>query len=153
MSNLAGMLILNRLRLRVHQTLMIHLSPEAGLDKTYRRNAHLAMLSFTLDNPQPCETYTVSDGEKFKIENVPTSVSALFTYLHEYSENPSAYGDVSAHIESLTTAERKILLEILKRMLDCKIFVLYSTEGNQDSEKSHATVYPIREVSYNPNCL
>lgn len=141
----ANMLKDQKLLLGVHQTLMIHLSPEAGLDKTYRRNAHLAMLSFTLDNPQPCETYTVSDGENFKIENVPTSVSALFTYLHEYSENPSAYGDVSAHIESLTTAERKILLEILKRMLDCKIFVLYSTEGKQDSEKSHATVYPIRE--------
>lgn len=126
--------------------LMIHVSPEARLDKTYRRNAHLAMLTFSLKNPQSSEILTISDGENFKIENVSTSVSALFTYLHEYAENPSAYGDVSAHIESLTTAERGMLLEILKKSFIHKSFVLYPFEENSEASISRSAIYSKRKV-------
>lgn len=126
--------------------LMAQISPDARLDKTYRRNAHLAMLTFSFKNPQPCENFTISDGENFKIGNVPTSVSALFTYLHEYAENPSAYGDVSAHIESLNTAEGGMLLRILKQLFTSKSFVLYPSEGNSEVDVSRSTIFTKRKV-------
>lgn len=126
---------------------MAHISPNARLDKTYRRNAHLAMLAFSFENPQPSETLTISDGESFKIENVSTSVSALFAYLHEYSENPSAYGDVSGHIESLSATEGRMLLDILKQFVNKKSFVLYTSEGNGEVDVSRSTIYSKREVS------
>lgn len=126
--------------------LMTHISPDAQLDKTYRRNAHLAMLSFSVNNQQPNETFTISDGENFKIENVPSPVSALFTYINEYSENPSAYGDVSAHIESLATGDRAILFKVLKEIYTPKSFVLFPSTESSDAEKSRSIFYPKREV-------
>lgn len=126
--------------------LVTHISPEAKLDKTYRRNAHLAMLYFSFHSLQSNEKFTISDGGNFKIENVPATVSALFTYLNEYSENPSAYDDVGAHVESLAVSEGGILFDILKEMCTPKSFVLYpSTES---AESSCSTFYPKREVSY-----
>jgi len=126
--------------------LTMHTSPEAKLDKTYRRNAHLAMLSFSFSNPPSSERFTVSDGENLKIENVPTVVYALFSYLHFYAENPSAYNDVSAFIESLAPADRAIFFDISKEMHTQKTIIVYSSEEKDGVPLS--TLYAKRKVSY-----
>ncbi|KFY28541.1 hypothetical protein V493_02880 [Pseudogymnoascus sp. VKM F-4281 (FW-2241)] len=89
----------------VRDQIKAHLSPNSGLNKTYKRNASLANLSFCfkLERDGEDRTFVIPSGSRFS--GIDPRQGALMTHLSQYGHTASAFDDVKDYVESFSQGE------------------------------------------------
>lgn len=103
----------SRTRESVSAEIAAHLDPTSGIDKTWRRNASLAWVEFTIKSSSAPFATASSEAD---VEKYPR-VTAIIKYLQDFGDAPTAYSDLTTYVELLQNEERSKLLEILKNGL------------------------------------
>ncbi len=110
-------LILFRFTDAVRRQLKAHQAPFANIDKTYRRNAFLAMveLSFVFGEASPSKEtfFRVTNAHDRGFTSVSGRVFYLYCYICRYGHTPSAFSDVKSYVEKLAYEEQVKLLYIM----------------------------------------
>lgn len=90
---------------KVRDQLKAHLAPTSGLNKTYKRNASLANLSFCFELQKDGEnrTFVIPSGSRFP--GIDPRQAALMTHLSQYGHTASAFGDVKRYVETFSQGE------------------------------------------------
>jgi N-terminal acetyltransferase B complex non-catalytic subunit len=123
----------------VHAEIAAHLDPNSGVDKSWRRNAHLALLKFqseglqkfpNSDNPMLIDKVLPENGQ---ISNLVTSI---WTYFGQYGNASTAFNDLRPFIEESNLVDRLTLLKTLPSI------AIY--ENDEKAQTRHA-VFPTDE--------
>ncbi|ELR02124.1 hypothetical protein VC83_06962 [Pseudogymnoascus destructans] len=90
---------------KVRDQVKSHLAPTSGLNKTYKRNASLANLSFCfeLQKDGKNRTFVIPSGSRFS--GIDPRQAALMTHLSQYGHTASAFGDVKRYVETFSQGE------------------------------------------------
>lgn len=87
----------------VEAEIKAHLDPKSGIDKSWRRNASLASLKFSLIPASAFSSPDVPDGK----------TDLIVQYLHRYGDTNVAYTDLRTVISFLTSQDMNRLMPIL----------------------------------------
>ncbi|PQE03427.1 N-acetyltransferase B complex non catalytic subunit protein [Rutstroemia sp. NJR-2017a BBW] len=88
-----------------------HLDPGSGIDKTWRRNASLAWLTYTFKATSSAFAPDVSSTSE--VEKNPR-ITAVVKYLQNFGDATTVYDDLKPYVEQLEPEERRILLDVLR---------------------------------------
>jgi N-terminal acetyltransferase B complex non-catalytic subunit len=88
-----------------------HLDPGSGIDKTWRRNASLAWLTYTFKATSSVFAPDVSSTSE--VEKNPR-ITAVVKYLQNFGDATTVYDDLKPYVELLEPEERRILLDVLR---------------------------------------
>jgi N-terminal acetyltransferase B complex non-catalytic subunit len=105
--------MLNSYKSKVRDEIEAQLSPASGIDKSWRRNASLALVQLNFDG-HSC--FSATDLEKTSQSSL--RVSAIFEFLKSYGSANTAYADVKPFVENLEAGERGQLLSLLRTASD-----------------------------------
>ncbi|KAK0126361.1 hypothetical protein ONS95_007967 [Cadophora gregata] len=97
---------------QVREELEAHLDPACKIDKSWKRNASLALIKFAFESPSP----TISSGDI----NVSYRGSTISKYLQDYGSANTAYNDLRPFVGRLSQDERKQLRGALDRTAESR---------------------------------
>ncbi|KAJ5032454.1 uncharacterized protein L3040_009058 [Drepanopeziza brunnea f. sp. 'multigermtubi'] len=86
-----------------------HLDPECGIDKSWKRNASLALVKITFESSSPFSETTQENG------GLPHRVTASIGYLQNYASASTAYNDLRPFIGKMSQEERKQFIGALDK--------------------------------------
>ena len=94
-----------RLNSQVTAEVQAHLDPTCKIDKSWKRNASLALVKLAFEGPD--SSPPLDDDE------VPYRVSTILRYLQDYGNASTAYNDLRPFVGQLDQDERKQLRAVL----------------------------------------
>lgn len=117
---------------RVAQELEAHLNENSGIDKTYRRNAALAMLEFAFTiKLESIQNEEIKDCLGLKSPNkFPACVVPLGLHLYRYGHTASAFDDIKNFVERLSLEEQKAFLLLNPYFLSRRLYRVATAEGD-----------------------
>ncbi len=101
--------MLNSCKSKVRDEIEAQLSPASGIDKSWRRNASLALVQLTF-NDHSC--FSANDLEEASQSSL--RVSVIFEFLKNYGGANITYNDLKPFVENLKAGERGQLLSLLR---------------------------------------
>ncbi|CZS94560.1 uncharacterized protein RAG0_04512 [Rhynchosporium agropyri] len=101
--------LLNRVRAEVEA----HLDPTCKIDKSWKRNASLALVKLAFERSGSTSIFS-------KDETLPYRVTVIITYLNQYANASTAYNDLRPFVGQLSQDERKQLQDILDKKVDAQ---------------------------------
>ena len=128
----------------VQAELEAHLDPISGIDKSWRRNASLAWLTFEFDQEgSPFSLASLAMSEKSN-HRPSYHVTLILDYLERYGDASTAYNDVRPFAERLTAGDRSQLLHALLFNESQKTEI----QGGEDPRPSPTLIPLNQDVSY-----
>lgn len=98
------------MRSNVEVEIAAQLDPTAGIDKSWRRNASLALVKLVFEDLGAFESLE-ADGAG----SVSRKTVVFLKYLSDYGDASTAYSDLRPYAEKLNTEERKAILSHLEQ--------------------------------------
>lgn len=92
-----------RLASQVRAEIEAHLDPACKIDKSWKRNASLALVKLAFEG---CGSSSTDDNLSYR-------VTVVTRYLQEYANASTAYNDLRPFVAQLSQDERKQLLDVL----------------------------------------
>ncbi len=86
-----------------------HLDPTCGIDKSWKRNASLALVKLAFESSTPFSAPPQENG------HLSNRLITLLKYLQEYGNASTAYNDLRSYVRQLSQDERKKFLEALDK--------------------------------------
>ncbi|CAL3964286.1 unnamed protein product [Diplocarpon coronariae] len=115
---------------RVRAECQAHLDPACGIDKSWKRNASLALVTVAFEDLTPFSESVLND------DDISYKVTTIVNYLQAYASASTAYNDIKLFVGQLSQDERKQLLGALAKGMPF---------GNVGEHQSLATARQITE--------
>ncbi|PBP18509.1 cytoskeleton organization protein (Dec1) [Diplocarpon rosae] len=99
----------NKFASQVEKECQAHLDTACGIDKSWKRNASLALVTIAFKASTPFSESVQKNGD------MSYRVTTILKYLQEYANASTAYNDVKHFVGQLSQDEREQLLEVLEK--------------------------------------